>query len=498
MLEYQTVGALIEAGTAFPLLLPRGRPLSYLRVSQPDRISHGLTRALLERRATEFRVRIPLALKRDSGRRLVVDTLERAHASTTFPVLDGSVVGRVEVDLCWLDWVQLTAVGRAHESGFERSAATVEVAGLMIGPVYEPSAAGEDILRSWQYWNSGWEFAEPPAESQDWWRVRPNETRSRPRPSWLPGSRSPSGAAQARGTFAACLHPSMRRRLGNPRYIVVGHPHRESWLPVLAIPDEFEGKADEGGELWTNTVFLDRTAREALGIADGEFCLVRPWQHPRGSILWRATRDRLVGSRMIAAHVRSPARADLEKPVCRLEPEALEAIGGEPGERVTIEYLKPVGEARTTTRWERVSLTQRALPIAAAERAERARWESPQLWDDQAAEIPEGPEAPALEGYVDCAERLGVHPPYPTIYLNYHTRRSSLRGVGLCHPVQVRVGVPGRLTAEASEFAWLVVIALLGAAIAFVQSEPWQIAAAAVLALVTVWLVAFRAIQAIR
>jgi hypothetical protein len=494
MFEYQTIGSLVEGTSAQPLLLPKGRPLSYLRVGAAGRSSHGLTRALLERRATEFRVRIPLALAKDNGRRIVSGALERRHASAAFPVLDGTLHGGGAVDLCWLDWVQLTAVGAELGAGFGRSAEEVEVADLLLAPIYRPTDSAEEIRRDWQYWNSDWEFADPHAPDPDWWRVRPNHSRALPRLARRPGSNSAPGAAQARGTFAACLHPAMRERLGNPRYVVVGHPYRRSWLPVLALAEEF----GEGDEVWTETIFLDRTAREALGIADGEFCLVEPWHRPRRSIWWRTARDKMVGSRMIAAHVRSPARADLEKPVCRLEPAALEAIGGRPGDRVTIEYLKPPADGQRRGDWQRVSLTQRALPIDPAERERRSAWESPQLWDEESAPVPKGAEASSLEGYVDCAERLGVHPPYPSIYLNYYTRRSGLGGVGLCAPVQVRVGVPGRLSAEASEFAWLVVIALLGAAIAFLRSDTWQIAAATVLAVVTVWLVAFRALQAIR
>ena len=64
--------------------------------------------------------------------------------------------------------------------------------------------------------------------------------------------------------------------------------------------------------------------------------------------------------------------------------------------------------------------------------------------------------------------------------------------------MQVRAGVANRLATEASEFAWFAVIALLGAAIAFLNSSLWQIVAAGVLIVLTLFLLVFRAIRAVR
>jgi hypothetical protein len=64
--------------------------------------------------------------------------------------------------------------------------------------------------------------------------------------------------------------------------------------------------------------------------------------------------------------------------------------------------------------------------------------------------------------------------------------------------VQARVSVPGRLLSEAGEFAWLAVIALLGAVIAFVDLTVAQAAAAVLLVMLSFALVFFRAIRAIR
>lgn len=465
----------------------------------------GLTRALLESRASEFRLRIPLEVDRGKGRGDIAEALEGAEISPVFPLLEGRSPDGREVDLCWLDWIQLKAVGEEMATGFARDEGAVAVAGLEIAPVYAPAAGPSAIKRSWQYWNSRWQFANPSSGQNDLWRVRPNDRRDRPEKflSRLRRNPQPGFGPQARGTFAACMHREMRReRLGGANYAVIKHPYRQGWLPIRILEEIFDEKeGEEGGDaIWRDAIFLDRTARDALGIGDGEFCHVYPWLYPRYSVWSRRLRDWGVGARTIAAHPRAPARADLEKPVCRLEPAALEAIGGRAGDVVTIEHVAPPQGEGPGERWDRVRMRQRVLPIDALERAERSSWEGSQAWDEGPATGPPAKtvEGLELEGYVDCAERLGVYPPYPTIYLNYYSRQHRLRKLGLCQPVLIRVGAPGRLMAEASEFAWLVVIALLGATIAFVSSKQLQILAMVALALATLALLAFRAIRSIR
>ncbi len=487
MFEFERVGKLAGADPGHDLLLPGGRPLSYLRVGQRPEKSRGLTKALLEHRATELRVRIPVVVRRGDSAR-VVSALRRFAASQVFPALDGSCERTGEVDVCWLDLTQIAAL-RQEGSGIARRDTPVTAAGISFSPSFEVSPRPQAPNRFWQYWNSDWELVEPPEDRGEWWRVRPNETRRRRHWLLLDG-RGP----EARGTFAACLHPRMREALGKPPYVVVEHPFRGGQMPVLALEDKLDGLKEEE---WRDTIFLDRTARDALGLLDGEFCLVHPWARPRSTLFYRRLRDRVVGARTIAAHTMAPARADLEKPVCRVEPEALETIGARGGEFVQIErVVQPKGAPQD--HWKAVRASCRALPIDSAERARRADWEAPQTWDERSEEAAGGSETPELTGYVDCAERLGLHPPYPAIYLNYYTRKERLQGLGLCEPVQVRIGFWSRLAAEASEFVWLALIGLLGAAAAFLDSSLWRIAAVVALVALTAFLVCFRAIRAIR
>jgi hypothetical protein len=490
MFEYGRVGRLAGAGPGHDLLLPEGRPLSYLRVGERAEGSQGLTRALLERRATELRVRIPVVVEPGDGAAQVAAALERFAVSQVFPVLAASCEQEGEVEVCWLDLVQVAALRQQEGTGLARREAAVVGAGIRLSPTYEVSPNPEPSTDEWQYWNSHWEFVDPPEDHGLWWRVRPNKSRRLQHPLLLAGR-----GAEARGTFAVSLHPRMKEKLGNPPYVVIEHPFRGGQIPVLVLPDDFRGM---GERVWGETVFLDRTARDALGLLDGEFCLVHPWSRPRRALWRRQLRDRLVGARTIVAHARAPARADLEKPVCRLEPEALETIGGRGGEFVRIErVVQPKDAAKG--HWEVARTSRRVLPIDAAERKRRATWEAPQIWDERSESQGEGGDgAPELQGYVDCTERLGLYPPYPAIYLNYYTRKEALRELELCQPVQVRVGVAHRIAAEASEFAWLAVIALLGALIAFLDSPFWQWVSGGVLVSLTVLLLVFRAIRALR
>ncbi len=495
MLEYRPKGVLLGAGPDRRLVLPEGRPLSYLRVRDADGRTLTLARALLEHQATEFRRRVPLIRPRDRSLEEIGAAFERLGVSQTIPVLHGRR-NDAEVDLLWLDRVQMQAIG-SETAGFALSTRAVVVGGLRISPAIGaatgPNGGDRGVPEAWKYWNSSWTFVDPPPEEDSWWRVRPNIARERPqRLPFVP-------RADARGTFVACLHPEMRELLGKPRYIIVEHPHRTACLPVLALEDD--RLRQQPTAVWDQTIFLDRTARDALGIADGEFCRVSPWLRPRRAVWARSVRDRYVGSRMIAAQVRTSARADLEKPVCRMEEEALAAIGGRASEFVRIEHVvrHPKSAPGSADRWQRVRKSQRVLPIDPGERAKRAQWEAPQLWDESSvggdSDSPDRSNL-KLEGYVDCAESLGVQPPYPTIYLNYYTRQHDLKGVGLCQPVQVQVSVASRVMAEASDFAWLVFIGLLAAAMALLDLAIGV--AVALLAAVTVLLVIFRALRAIR
>ncbi len=280
---------------------------------------------------------------------------------------------------------------------------------------------------------------------------------------------------------------------------MIEHPHRSGRLPVLALAEdglaEVEAAAGEGSR---PTLYLDRTARDALGISDGEFCLAHPWSRPRRAVWRRLLRDQLVGSRAISANVRTSARADLEKPVCRLDEETLAAIGGRASEFVTLEALRRDPGREDEAHWRRELMSQRVLPIDTGERTRRHSWEAAQHWDD-------GSISPARwsarrqagvehEGFVDCAETLGVHPAYPTVYLNFNARREL--GVELCQPVEIRVNVFSRLLTEIGNLAWLVLIGLIGTVAALLEVPIGLIAV--LLSLTLLALLTIRAMRSVR
>jgi len=428
-------------------------------------------------------------------------TLRGFGLSTVFPLLRGSDDGGSQLEILWLDRVQALAFARDRGCLLRRRDRPVRVDGLSLRPTFEvdPGSDGElaeEVEERWQYWKSEWEFDEMPAGSERWWRVWPNENRDRD------GLLGLAGRTAARGTSAACLAPRTLRRLGSPRYLVIEHPFRSGNLPVLALADEKleDLPGDAGGDIGRPVLCLDRTARDALGIADGEFCLVHPWLRPRSDIWRRLLRDRYVGSRAISANVRTSARADLEKPICRLDEESLAAIGGTPGEFVTLETLHcrdPERAGGTAQRWERVLASQRVVPIDGEERSRRGGWEAGQLWDDSSVSPlawrrrESGLEP---EGFVNCAETLGVHPPYPTVYLNFNARKQlELR---LCQPVEIRVKVVSRVMTDLGNLVWLVLIGLIGTVAALLDLSIGAIAA--LLGATLLLLLVLRAIRTIR
>jgi hypothetical protein len=502
VLDYRPVGLLLSPEGERDLLLPEGRPLSYLRVDGEEQARGTLARALLEQRATEFRRRIPVVRPAAESCDELQETFRGFGLCTVFPVLHGrDGDGGSRLDVLWLDRVQALAFARRRGCLLRRRDWHVQVDGLKLRPTFEtdPGSDGEiaeEIDERWQYWKSKWKFEQMPAGSERWWRVWPNENRDRE------GLLGLSGRTAARGTSAACLAPRTLRRLGLPRYLVIGHPFRSGNLPVLALADEGleDLPGDAGGGVGRPVLCLDRTARDALGISDGEFCLVHPWLRPRADVWRRLLRDRYVGSRAISANVRTSARADLEKPVCRLDEESLAAIGGNAGEFVTLETLHckdPERDGGPAQRWERVQIGQRVVPIDGDERSRRSTWEAGQLWDDDSASPADWRRRESglePEGFVDCAETLGVHPAYPTVYLNFNARKQlELR---LCQPVEIRVKVVSRVMTDLGNLVWLVLIGLIGTVAALLELSIGVIAV--ILGATLVLLLVLRAIRTIR
>lgn len=156
MLEYRpNAGVLAGVTPKYTLSLPAERPLSYLRVEGSPHCSMTLARALLEHRATEFRRRIPLVLPGGEGRADIASILERYGVSPVYPVLDGHGEDEGPLDICWLDRVQILAVGRGLGVGFGEHDGAVASGGLKIFPTYaiDQSAPTNRADTTWQYWN---------------------------------------------------------------------------------------------------------------------------------------------------------------------------------------------------------------------------------------------------------------------------------------------------------------------------------------------------------
>ncbi|HEY7961628.1 MAG TPA: hypothetical protein VID29_06890 [Solirubrobacteraceae bacterium] len=289
-----------------------------------------------------------------------------------------------------------------------------------------------------EYWNSRWSF-DGPIDVGGLWRVRPNLRRDR-----------------IRGEFVSVLSPEAYLALGQPAYAIVVNPYfPANRLPTWVVVES--GLPEE--EPHHHTIYIDRTIRETLGVADGEFCQVYPWATETVTETFRRwTNRKSVGPRTLVAHVKMPLKSDTEKPVCRMSSGSLSALGIASGGFVTLEAMTlatPAG-AEEPPRWAVKRIRRRVLEVDEETTKRRASWESDQ--------------APS---YVDCAGRYAIFPPYPDIYLDFFARR-ELGGLAICGVVQVRAAVWSRLLDEASEFAWLGVIAVIAAATAAISPPAWD------------------------
>jgi hypothetical protein len=437
--QLHLVGRLVtdRDSTEHDVLLEEGQPLSRARVGTA-RMS--LPRSLAESRAASLRRRIPVAVD-DVGSAL--RRLFTANVSPVVLVLDDR--------LALLDLDQAEAL-MPEGTGLVELDAPVDVAHLRIEPVWAMGDGGKPPKGSMQYWNSQWTFVDEAwGAAVGAWRVLPQDVRF-----------------GGRGDFVAALSAAGHSDLGSPRYVVV----ENHFLPerFLAAAARLDLNLTE-----PRVIALDSSCREALGLSDGEFCHVYAWRRGYRARDWL----RRIGARSVIAQVEIASRADMEKTLCRLSAEALDAVGAASGQAVVVESVREVDKTRGV--WSVRSKRLRALAIDDAERAERLRWMQRE----------------GRSGYLDCAERLAIHPPYPPIYLDYFTRRDlGFDPDLLCAPVRVRASIADRLAGEASDFMWLAVGGLIVAILAAADA-PAAVAIGVALAAV-VLLAVVRILRALR
>ncbi len=459
------VGELVDAGAPHALLLAPGFPLSHLRVRQPDEAPIALVRFMIESGGPTLRHSVPVLFDSRADIEIEVARLRQFGVTSVFPILTDAGDGSARI-LALIGSGQLGALCEdpAGHRNLARQTDVPAFAGIRFEHAYRLEPAGIPFVPAendrHEYWNSTWSFMEP-IDVDGLWRVRPNLRRDR-----------------IRGEFVAVLSPHAHLALGQPAYVIVVNPYfPDNRLPAWVMV-EADLPVEEGNH---HTIYVDRTIRETLGVADGELCQVHPWVTETFiENVRRWTYRKSIGPRTLVAHTKIPLKSDTEKPVCRMSSGSLSALGVPSGGFVTLEAMAPEFQADdgSPPRWTARRIRRRVLEVDETTTKTRESWES-----DQAP------------NYVDCASRYAIFPPYPDIYLDFFARR-ELGDLAICGVVQVRAAVWSRLLDEASEFAWLGIIAVVAAVAATIGLPVWgYLAIAAALTGALVFLRVRRAVR---
>jgi hypothetical protein len=459
------VGELLGTATPHTLLLAPGFPLSYLRVRQFEETPIALVRFMIESGGPTLRHSVPVLFDSRADAEIEVARLRQFGATSVFPILTDASDGSTRI-LALIGSGQLGALCEDPSAPpyLARQIDPPAFAGILFDCVYQLGPAGIPFVPTendrHEYWNSIWSFVEP-IDVDGLWRVRPNSRRDR-----------------IRGEFVAVLSPHAHLALGQPAYVIVVNPYfPDSRLPAWVIV-EADLPAEEGDH---HTIYVDRTIRETLGVADGELCQVHPWATGTFTeVVRRWTYRKSIGPRTLVAHTKIPLKSDTEKPVCRMSSGSLSALGVPSGGFVTLEAMAPESQTDdgSPVGWTAKRIRRRVLEVDETTMKRRESWES-----DQAP------------NYVDCAGRYAIFPPYPDIYLDFFARR-ELGDLAICGVVQVRAAVWSRLLDEASEFAWLGVVAVVAAVAATIGLPVWgYLAIAAALTGALVFLRVRRAVR---
>jgi len=439
----ERVGELLGTGTSHALLLAPDFPLSHLRVQQPGGLPVALVRFMIENGAPTLRHSVPVLFDSRAEVDHEITRLRQHGASPLVPVLNANDGSAMVLALIHSGQLAALCEDPTAPRNLYADADAPAFAGIRFDRTYrlvsaaapfQPKKENDDH----EYWNSVWSFLTPvPVEGL--WRVRPNLERD-----------------GVRGEFVAALSPQAHHALGSLPYVVIVNPYfPTNRLPAWVTVEERPLPAEEP---YHRTIYIDRTIRETLGVADGEFCEVHPWEIETATEAFRRwTYRRSVGPRTLVAHTKIPLKSDTEKPVCRMSAGSLAALGVPAGGFVMLEAmtLRQHTDMDGKWRWKPRRIRRRVLELEEAVMQTRETWESDQ--------------APS---YVDCASRYAIFPPYPDIYLDFHARR-ELGYLAICGVVQVRAAVWSRLLDEASEFAWLGVIAFIAAVAATIGLPPW-------------------------
>ena len=257
--------------------------------------------------------------------------------------------------------------------------------------------------------------------------------------------------------FCNCIFHRMIRGIGFPEFIVImNEVERREFANFgkLLIDNKVADKCAE----------VDLSLRHSVGIYRYEYAR---FYKAKATLGWRIKHflANLFGIQYSICRVRRGDLPDVEKRICRAEKQVLDDIGVSNGDFCVIESVK---KDSNNNAWMIKSLRIRVLELYPYVRAKRKSLQAPSF----NARFP------------DCADLLDMTPDLAWIFLDEHARQ--FLGAKPCGAVKIRRSIVHEFKKRLSEFAFIVLITLLGTVLTYREADVTRIG---IFSMNTLWLI---------
>ena len=247
------------------------------------------------------------------------------------------------------------------------------------------------------------------------------------------------------GEYIIQLNPKIVNKLDGVKidsYLLVGKTHKERTIRTLALLQAMNEAISE------DEIKIDETLRTALGAKEGDKVIIEATKPPKRGILKRMLLG-MLKTQIELMRVKKAVYLDMEKNICRISKDVMQAIGVAEGDFIDIQSLES-------------SINLRALELS-----------------DRIREIKKEQVDANPEFYPDCTKELSLKRlrktkhDLPLIFLDLDARKEL--GVEACDVVRVYRNVGHTLYKQMYKLSVPLVLTIIGAVIVLDITFVWKI-----------------------
>ncbi len=251
--------------------------------------------------------------------------------------------------------------------------------------------------------------------------------------------------------FCNCIFHRILRRIGFNDYVAIVNDYHRSEKHDLGKEFSTFGILVIDNSVKNGQVAVDLSLRHSIGLSRYEYA---KFYKVKVDFKWRLRNmlAKLFGIQYTIARVRKGDVTDVEKNICRAEKQIFDDIGISNNDFCVIEHLKRDKDESYRIK----SIRLRALELIPEIKKSRTKIQIP-LWKAR---------------FPDCQTLLGIAPEIAWILLDIHAREEL--GVNVCGAVRIRRSISHELSKRLSEFAFVLLLTILGAILTYGQGDIIQ------------------------